>query len=157
VLAGRLMHMTRELHGAWVDLVVALANEPEVRGLLDRITANDRARATPPSSWPSPSPNPSASPPMSLSQRVSSVKPVELILSPLPPLAPGVAPAIAGLHALDPACPAIARVAFTRRPDGGLELTLAIPDDQPADTYWGTLVDLNSHQPIGTLTVRVLE
>jgi hypothetical protein len=88
---------------------------------------------------------------------VSSRKPVELTLSPLPSLAQDAAPAIAGLHALDPARPAITRVAFTRLADGGLELAIAVPDDQPADTYWGTLVDLISRQPIGTLTVRVME
>ncbi|MDB5483850.1 MAG: hypothetical protein JWO83_4903 [Caulobacteraceae bacterium] len=149
-LAGRLMHMTRELGGAWVDLVVALVNEPEVRAAVDRMTSHDRARAA----APSPSPAGSAT---SVIHRVSSRKPVELTLSPLPALGPGAVPAIAGLHALDPATPAITQVAFTRRPDDALELAIAIPDDQPADTYWGTLVDLTSRQPIGTLTVRVLE
>lgn len=154
VLAGRLMHMTRELGGAWVDLLLALVNEPEVRALVDRMTAHDRGRPAPQSSWP---PGPSPSPPMSLTQRVSSRKPVELTLSALPPLPPGVAPVVAGLHALDPARSAITQVALARRSDGGLELAVTVPDDQPADTYWGTLVDLTSRQPIGTLTVRVLE
>jgi hypothetical protein len=154
VLAGRLMHMTRELGGAWVDLMLALVNEPEVRAVVDRMTAHDRGRPAPQSSWP---PGSSPSPPMSLTHRVSSPKPVELTLSPLPPLAPGVTPVVAGLHALDPARPAITHVAFARRPDGGLELAVTIPHDQPVDTYWGTLVDLTSRQPIGTLTVRILE
>jgi hypothetical protein len=148
-LAGRLMHMTRELGGAWVDLLVALVNEPEVRGLVDRLTSHERARSTPPAAPPSFA--------TSVTHRVSSRKPIELTLPPLPALAPGVAPGIAGLHALDSASPGIAQVAFTRREDGGLELAVVIADDQPADTYWGTLVDPTSRQPIGTLTIRVLE
>jgi hypothetical protein len=146
------MHATRELGGAWVDLLVAIVNEPEVRAVVDRMTSHDRARPAPAASAPA-----GSSAPISLTQRVSSRKPVELTLSPLPVLAPGAAPAIAGLHALDPACPSVTQVAFARRPDGGLELAITIPDDQPADTYWGTLVDIASRRPIGTLTVRVLE
>jgi hypothetical protein len=153
VLAGRLMQMTRELGGAWVDLVVALVNEPDVRAMIDRLTAHDRARPGPPAP-PAPSPTVAA---VSLTQRVSSRKPVELTLSPLPPLASDARPAIAGLHALDPARPAITGVTLSQRADGSLELAIAVPDDQPADTYWGTLVDLTSRQPIGSLTVRVLE
>ena len=148
-LAGRLMHMTRELGGAWVDLMVALVNEPEVRAVVDRMTAHDRAQ---PGAAPS-----SAPPTTSVTYRVSSRKAVEVTLSPLTAPGPGVCTAIAGLHALDAATPAINEVALARRPDGALELAIAIPDGQPADTYWGTLVDVTSRQPIGTLTVRVLE
>jgi hypothetical protein len=152
-VAGRLMQMTRELGGAWVDLLVALVNEPDVRALLERLTPHDRARPGPPVSSPASAP----SPPASLTQRVSSRKPVELTVSPLAPLASDAAPAIAGLFALDPVRAGITGVTVARRADGGLELALAVPDDQPADTYWGTLVDLTSRQPIGTVTVRVLE
>jgi hypothetical protein len=148
-LAGRLMHMTRELGGAWVDLILAVMKEPEVRGLIDRMTPHDRWR-----------PDPSAPPrsaATSVTQRVASRRPVEVTLSALPELQPGVAPAVAGLHALDPAVRPLGGVAFARRADGGLDLAITIADDQPAETYWGTLVDTHSRQPIGTLTIRVLE
>jgi hypothetical protein len=69
----------------------------------------------------------------------------------------GGAPAIGGLHALDPAAPPIRGVLFRLRAGGGLEMTLQVADDQPAGAYCGTVVDGVSQQPIGTLSVRVLD
>jgi hypothetical protein len=152
-IAGRLMHLTRDLGGTWVDLILAVLKEPEVRAVIDRLTLHDRGPVASMSSPVAPAPSPATS----ITQRVSSRKPVEVTLSPLPALARSAAPAVAGLHALSPASPPIDRVALTRRPDGGLELAITIADDQPADTYWGALVDVDSRQPIGTLTVRILE
>jgi hypothetical protein len=144
-VAGRLVHITRDLGAAWVDLLVALLREPEVRAVVDRITLQDRARPT------------ASSAPRSIGQRVRSRKPLEVTLSALPPLAAGAAPAVAGLHALGAGSPPLLEVSFALDPAGALELSIVVPDDQPADVYTGTVVDVATRLPIGCLTVRILE
>jgi hypothetical protein len=94
---------------------------------------------------------------MSITQRVRSRKPVEVTLSSLPPLNPAGPPGVAGLLSLNPASPALRQVAFEVGADGSLEIRIEVPEDQPADVYSGAVVDVESRQSIGTLTVRVLE
>jgi hypothetical protein len=146
-VASRLVHITRDLGAAWVDLLVAVLREPEVRAVVDRITMQDRAR--PAASAPSP--------PLSIAQRVRSRKPLEVTLSALPPLAAGGAPGVAGLHALGTGSPPLQEVSFALDPAGALQLEIVVPDDQPADVYTGTVVDTATRLPIGCLTVRILE
>jgi len=147
-VANRLVHMTREMSATWGDLVLAVLREPEVRAVIDRITLQDRGRANPGQT--------ARTAPMSVTQRVRSRKPIEVTLSALPALRPGAPPGVAGLHALNPAYPAITHVSFSIGPDGGLEVLIDVPDNQPADVYAGTVVDTESRQPIGTLAVQVL-
>ena len=144
-VASRLVHITRDLGAAWVDLLVAVLREPEVRAVVDRITLQDRTR-----------PAASASPPLSIAQRVRSRKPLEVTLSALPPLPDGP-PGVAGLHALGGGSPPLREVSFALDPTGVLELTIMVPDEQPADIYTGTVVDVATRLPIGCLTVRILE
>lgn len=147
-VANRLLHVTRDLGATWVDLIVAVLREPEVRAMVDRLSLQDRPRAqTSPAGWTAPT---------SVTHRVKSRKPVEVTLSPMPALNLGAPPGVAGLHAIDPASPPIRGVAFSRGPDGGLEVEIEVPDDHPADVYSGAVVDMESRRPIGTLTVRVL-
>jgi hypothetical protein len=148
-VAGRLVHITRDLGAAWVDLIAAVLREPEVRAVVDRITLQDRQR-------------PPAAPadrvaPVSITQRVRSRKPLEVTLSALPPLDAAVPPGVAGLHALGTASPPLLEISFAIGPAGALELQIAVPDEQPADVYTGTVVDIGTRLPIGALTVRVLE
>lgn len=147
MVAGRLLHMTREMGVAWIDLVVAILREPEVRAVLERVTPHDRPRAetvdVPRGGVP-------------VTHRVASRKPIEVTLSPLQGSG-AVAPAIGGLHALDPAAPPIRAVQFSLRAGGGLEMRIEVPDDQPAGAYFGTVVDGVSQQPMGTLAVRVVD
>jgi hypothetical protein len=146
-VAGRLLHMTREVGVAWVDLVVAVLREPEVKAILDRVTLQNRSRDEPMQ-------EPRAAAPVT--QRIASRKTIEVTLSPLPSTG-RQPPAIGGLHSLDPAPPPIRGVLFGLRPGGGLEMSIEVPDDQPAGAYFGTVVDGVSQQPIGTLVVRVLD
>jgi hypothetical protein len=145
-VASRLVHITKDLGAAWVDLLVAVLREPEIRAIVDRITLQDRAR--PAASAPSP--------PLSIAQRVRSRKPLEVTLSALPPLPDGP-PGVAGLHALGTGSSPLRDVSFAVDPTGALELTIVVPDDQPPDVYTGTVVDIATRLPIGCLTVRVLE
>jgi hypothetical protein len=143
--AGRLLHITRDLGAAWVDLLAAMLREPEVKALVERVTLHDRQRP-PPAGYTAPA---------SLIQRVRSRKPLEVTLSAMPPL--DAPPATAGLLALDATSAPLRDIRFALEPAGGLELQITVPDDQPADVYTGTVVDGASRLPIGALTVRVLE
>jgi hypothetical protein len=146
-IANRLMHMTRDMGAAWLELAVAVLKEPEVRAVLDRMASRPAA--------PAPASAPAAA--GEVVQRLSSRRPIEVTLSPLPARSTPAPPGIAGLHALDAALPPISQVRFGLRPDGGLELRIDVPDDQPPGAYSGTIVDVGSLQPIGTLAVRVVE
>jgi hypothetical protein len=144
-ITNRLMHMTRDMGAAWVELAVAVLKEPEVRAVLDRMASRPAAPASAPAST------------GCVVQRISSRRPIEVTLSPLPARSTPAAPGIAGLHALDVALPPISQVRFSLGPGGGLVLRIDVPDDQPPGAYSGTIVDVASLQPIGTLAVRVVE
>jgi hypothetical protein len=151
-IANRLMHISRDMGAAWIELAVAVLKEPEVRAVLDRL-----ASWPPAASASAPSPAPASAVAGEIVQRISCRRPIEVTLSPLPARITPAPPGIAGLHALDPALPPIRQVRFGLRPGGGLELRIDIPDDQPPGAYSGTIVDVDSLQPIGTLAVRVVE
>jgi hypothetical protein len=142
--------MTKQFGATWIELVAALLREPEIRTIVNRLTLHDQPRAGPP--------EPAGRPaPMSIAQRVRSRRPVEVTVSTLPPMNPAAPPGVAGLLSLNPASPALRQVAFEVGADGGLQIRIEVPDDQPVDVYSGAVVDMESRQPIGTLTVRVLE
>ena len=148
-VANRLMHMYRELAMTSVDLIAALLREPDLRTMVDQISLQNRGPVGPGAA--------TAAGAVSITQRVRSRKPVEVTLSPLPALCPGMALAVAGLHALTPASTPISGIVLVVGADGRLEVNIIIPDDQAADVYCGTVVDVCSRQPLGSLTVRVIE
>jgi len=146
-VASRLMHKTRDIGATWVDLMVAVLKETDVRAILDRLAIQDRPRADLPAARQSGAP---------VTHRVNSRRPIEVTLSALSPLSSSHPPTTAGLHALDRATPPLVGVLFGFRPGGGLELRIDVDDDQPAGAYVGAVVDVESQQPIGTLAVKVL-
>ena len=152
-VTSRLMHLAKELGMIWIELIDAIVRDPELRAVFDRTsqdrTAQDRAPQEPASSQ--------SAAPLAVTYRVSSRKPTEVALSPLTPLPHPVVPAVAGLLSLDLDAPAIRGVLFMMRPDGGLQVSIDISDNQPPGSYVGTVVDRDSQQPIGTLEVRILE
>jgi hypothetical protein len=61
-----------------------------------------------------------------------------------------------GLSSLEPGKPPITEVAFVRQdPNGEPKLSLRIPDNQPAGTYAGVIVNRDTGEVRGTLTARV--
>lgn len=145
--ANRVMHLSKELSVSWVELIMAVLRDSELKGVLDRLTAQDRGRVEPAH----------AAAGRGVTQRLSSRKPIEVALSSLPIASAETVPGVAGLHCLTPGHPAIVAVGFSSRPDGALELRIDVPDDQPAGVYTGAVVDPGSGEGLGTLTVRVLE
>ena len=148
-VANRLMHMYRELAITSGDLVAALLRESDARALVDQISGHNRHAPGHGAGV--------AAGAVSITQRVRSRKPVEVTLSSLSALRPGMALAVAGLHALTPASTPISGIVLVVGADGRLEVDITVPDDQAADVYCGTVVDVCSRQPLGSLTVRVIE
>ena len=150
-IVNRLTYLTKDLGGTAVELIAALIREPEVRTFLDRLGRDDspRGAAAPPDE---------AAPVMvSVTQRISSRRPIEVTLSALAASALSAPPAIAGVHALDAAAPSIRGVAFHARADGGLDLLIDVPSDQPPGFYHGAVADRDNHRAVGTLTIKVFE
>jgi hypothetical protein len=143
-VANRMLHLSRDLGATWIDLIGTLLREPDVRSMIERLSTGDRAQRTPSVAA------------ITVTQRLSSRRPVEVTLSPLQLSDATRLPGIAGLYSVAAGTPPITSVHFAARA-GGLELNLAIADDQPAGAYAGTVVDADSQAPIGTLAVRILE
>lgn len=144
--ANRLMHVTRDLGATWVDLILALIKEPDVRASLDRMGAQATARADA---------GASSMAGAQVVQRVSSRRPIEVSLSVLAVSSAAAPPRIAGLYSLDAGSTPIDQVEFRARPEGGLELRIDVADGQAAGVYAGTVVEAETLRPIGTLSVRV--
>jgi len=151
-VANRVMHLSKELSVSWIELIVTVLRDSELRGLIDRVAAPGRPAAGPSEAAGVADPGASVGAP--ITHRVSSRQPIEVTLSALPA---GASPAIGGLHSLNPATPPITRVGFHARDDGGLELRIDIDDSQPPGAYAGAVVDAVSLRPIGALSVRILE
>ncbi len=148
-VAGRLMHMTKEIGSTWLDLFSAVLREPDVRAAMDRLNSHDRPR-------PEHAPAGSGFTTPVVTQRLSSRKPIEVTLSVLGAGTIAGVPRIGGLYALGDS-PAIQQVGFTMRDGGGLELRISVRDDQPAGDYAGVIMDEGGHNAIGALTVRVVD
>jgi hypothetical protein len=60
-----------------------------------------------------------------------------------------------GLHSLGGNASPLTEIAFGFGEDHSPELRVKIPPDQPAGTYSGVIIDMDTHEPRGTLSVRV--
>ncbi len=61
-----------------------------------------------------------------------------------------------GLSSLNHSLPPLRNVSFAAAADGyGVVATIDIPEDQPPGIYSGVVCAVNTHEPLGTLTVQV--
>jgi hypothetical protein len=145
-LAKRMMRLTGELGMTWFEFLAAVMRDPEFRNIFEARAPNHDA---------TPTAKPPAAP-VQLGARVLGRRRAEVIASSLSPLPAPAVPHVAKLRALDEAKPAIDRVSFRPADDGkGLVVVVRIPDNHPPGVYVGTIVDRNTHHPIGTLRVEV--
>jgi hypothetical protein len=63
----------------------------------------------------------------------------------------------AGLYSLGGDANPLTEISFGLGEGRAPELRVRIPPDQPAGTYSGVIVDLATHEPRGTLSVRVCD
>lgn len=92
---------------------------------------------------------------LQLAVEVVAARPTEVKLD-LRALPPGRRAMVHALRALDPSVPALEDV--TALPDGNgsaMTLRVTVPDAQPPALYTGAVVDAQSNEPWGTLSVRV--
>jgi hypothetical protein len=90
------------------------------------------------------------------SVEIASARPTEVMLDVEPSPQP-YKPFVHALHAPDPRVPPLTSIAFQKSPKSNVPvLLLKIPTKQPSGLYAGVVVDRDTNQPRGTLTVRVL-
>jgi hypothetical protein len=84
-----------------------------------------------------------------------STQPVEVSLD-LPPNSDGRQLRVLGLHAVDSDKPGLTDITFSpAKVDGHRKLRVFVPANQPAGSYSGVIVDRDTGELRGTLTVRV--
>lgn len=90
------------------------------------------------------------------SVEIASARPTEVMLNVEPSPQP-YTPFVHALHAPDRRVPPLTSIAFQKSPKSNMPvLLLKIPTKQPSGLYTGVVVDRDTNQPRGTLTVRVL-
>jgi hypothetical protein len=136
----RLVCLTGELGTNWLDLLAACVSGSAPAGSAQPPpAAQDGAAGTP-----------------GTIIRLASRKIAQVTLSPLTPTSPVVVPVVIGLHSVDPTLPAINTLRFSAAPGRSqLVLNIRISDNQPAGIYSGLVIDSDTNQPIGTLTIRI--
>jgi hypothetical protein len=76
----------------------------------------------------------------------------------LTPPANGARLATTGLHAIEPSHPPLTDISFTYDAGSSLYIVrIRVPDTQPAGIYNGVIVDTDSREPRGTITLRLEE
>jgi hypothetical protein len=90
------------------------------------------------------------------SVEIASPRPTEVMLNVEPSPQP-YTPFVHALHAPERNVPPLTSIAFQKSPKSNMPvLLLKIPLKQPSGLYTGVVVDRETNQPRGTLTVRVL-
>lgn len=144
--ADRLLQLSMELGTTWFQLIGAILRDPQLR---EAFEGAGQEAAPRPAEQVQP-----VSPPIVYTVRCSRT--VEHSLK-LHPLTGPVQPTIAGLHSIAPGGHSVApgRVTFRRNPDGSLLVNITVPDEVPAGTYNGAVIDRDTHEAIGTLRLRI--
>ncbi len=120
-----------------------------------RVDPSRNGYAAAPDVWPRPNGAPiNATMPVSI--EVVSVRPVQVSVEVRPNSEPQSLVAL-GLNAVDPRKPALTEISFV--PDdearGRARLRIRIPDRQPPGTYSGVIVNRDSGETRGTLSIRI--
>jgi hypothetical protein len=149
-LIERLLHFYTDLGSLCFELMESIIRNPGVGDLL---------RPQPNGSEPQPFSarpnNGSAAHAAAIPTEVTSVLPVRVTLS-LDERSPAQCSlGVYELRALDPSKPPLKGISFERGADGGQTLHVRVPDDQPPGMYSGAVIDANSNEPRGTLSVLV--
>lgn len=145
-LAERMLRYYTDLASLWFDLMGSIAGNPDLmRNLfgLWQPKSEPSANATPVNGA------------MAVSIEIVSTRPTQVTLD-LRPQSAGLFLATHGLRALDPEKPPLTDITFERSLDHGLtSLRIRVPEGQPADIYTGVVIDRDTGQPRGTLSVRI--
>jgi hypothetical protein len=148
VLIDRVLHLYKDIGTLCVDTLETLARSPAIRSGLARAAqaaqpAQDGAGAE-------------SALGTGFAIEVASARRTQVTLDLR--LRPGrFAPRVHALHAADPSVAPLTGVSFDMDPAHPEPmLRIEVPDNQPAATYTGVVVDSASNEPRGTLSVRLL-
>jgi hypothetical protein len=133
----------------WSSLVTAIANPAVLR---DTAVATGRAAPL------APAPilrNAAAAGPAPVIIEIASTRMTRVTVD-LVPQAGAAHLAIGGLQALEPDKPSLKEIAFAIEPGSQRAIVrIRVPDGQPAGVYSGVIVDRESGEPRGTVTLRI--
>lgn len=140
----RMLRFQAEILPLWVDTLATLVKVDPAR------TAHTAA----PNVWPHPNggPNPET---MAVSIEVVSLRPVQVSVE-LRPNSQAQSLVALGLNAIDSRKPALKDISLA--PDevqGRVKLHIRIPESHPSGTYSGVIVDRDSGETRGTLSIRI--
>ena len=142
----RMLRFQAEILPLWVDTLATLVKVDPAR------TAYTAA----PNVWPHPNggPNPET---MAVSIEVVSLRPVQVSVE-LRPNSQAQSLVALGLNAIDSRKPALKDISLA--PDevqGRVKLHIRIPESHPSGTYSGVIVDRDSGETRGTLSIRIAD
>jgi hypothetical protein len=142
----RLLRFQTEMLPLWIETLATLV----------RVDPSRNGHAPAPDTWPHPNGGQKADT-MAVSIEVVSVRPVQVSIE-LPPNSDPRSLVSLGLNAVDSSKPALSDISLV--PDevpGRIKLRLRIPESQPAGTYSGVIVNRESGEARGTLSIRIAD
>lgn len=139
----RMLRFQAEILPLWVEMLTALAKvEPLRNGYTTSPSARPHRNGK----------NPAAT---VVPIEVVSIRPVQVLMELVPNSDTQSLVALA-LSSVAPGKPTLTQVSFVQdKAEGRVKLRVQIPDKQPAGTYAGVVVDRNSGEARGTLSVRI--
>jgi hypothetical protein len=145
-IVERMLRFQAEILPLWIETLATLV----------RVDPSRSGYARAPEAWPR-SNGGQNSEAMALSVEVASVRPVQVSveLRPNSETQPLVA---LGLNAVDSRKPALTEITFVPDEDRGrVKLRIRIPDSQPSGNYSGVIVNRDSGEARGTLSIRIAD
>jgi hypothetical protein len=143
-VADRVWRYYTDLGALWVDFLSSLAGDGD---LVRRLFGAWQPR-------PEPSNPASTNGATAVSIEVSCARPARVTLD-LRPHSEGMPLVCQELRALDAGKPPLTDVRFEPSPDGPLSLRIRVPEAHPPGIYTGAVIDRDTGQPRGTLSVRL--
>lgn len=132
-LVGRALDLTKDLGALWLDAVE----------LLVKSSGRGNGAAEPETSGVG----------LQVGVEICSSRRVQVNLH-LPPRRSHPVPRVHALHAADPSCPPLTGVSFRAAAEGPV-LRVEVPDQQPPGLYSGVVVDRDTNEPLGTVSLRI--
>jgi hypothetical protein len=142
----RMLRLQAEMLPLWIETLATLV----------KVDPSRNGHASAPDAWPRPNDGQKAET-MAVSIEVVSVRPVQVSVE-LRPNSEAQSLVSLGLKSIDSSKPALTDVSFV--PDGvpgRVKLRLQIPESQPPGTYSGVIVNRDSGETRGTLSIRIAD
>ena len=153
-VVGNMLRLYRDMSGFWIDAVEVIMRSPEfLSNFMGIIGSNGNGNSPKTEKEPNQSVNGKN---MKVAVEIVSKRRAQVTLDLRPHPFQGVLH-VHTLHASDPHIPPLTNVAFRMDSDVTVPvLALNIPEEQPAATYTGVVVEEKTNEARGTICVRLL-